>query len=207
LTAYPDPKTKKEPYTIGWGSTRKRDGSPFRLGEKITHKEADDLLLYDIERRFLPGLKTSIPFWDELSESQRGALLSFAYNVGSNFYGHPKFETISRVLREKRWDDVPAALELYRNPGTKVEKGLHRRRLAEGSLWRTPLRHFVRRDQISTTTPNADVPLRQQQVVRDTFTKPAGVTRIVVRVTPNPASNSTKWWYLARTDGKNFWEK
>lgn len=32
LDAYPDPKTGGKPITIGWGSTRKRDGSPFKLG-------------------------------------------------------------------------------------------------------------------------------------------------------------------------------
>lgn len=135
LTAYPDPKTKKEPYTIGWGSTRKKDGSPFKLGEKITQKEADDLLMYDIEKRFLPVLEKSIPHWSEMNENQRGALLSFSYNLGANFYGSSGFTTISRVLREKKWSEVPKALELYRNPGTSVESGLLRRRKAEGKLW------------------------------------------------------------------------
>jgi hypothetical protein len=45
------------------------------------------------------------------------------------------FETISKRLREKDWKAVPAALELYRNPGTNVEAGLLRRRRAEGALW------------------------------------------------------------------------
>ena len=70
-----------------------------------------------------------------MNDNQKGALLSFAYNLGSDFYGHPNFNTITRVLREKKWNEVPEALKLYRNPGTNVEKGLLRRRVAEGALW------------------------------------------------------------------------
>jgi lysozyme len=55
--------------------------------------------------------------------------------LGAGFYGSSDFNTITRVLREKKWNEVPAALELYRNPGSSVENGLRRRRIAEGKLW------------------------------------------------------------------------
>ena len=38
-------------------------------------------------------------------------------------------------MKEKEWAKVPDALYLYRNPGTSVEAGLARRRIAEGDLW------------------------------------------------------------------------
>ena len=122
------------PITIGWGSTRKRNGQPFHLKETITQVEADDLLMFDIEQRFLPHLQ-KIPYWNEMNDNQKGAILSFSYNLGANFYGSSGFNTISRVLRNKEWAKVPDALYLYRNPGTNVEKGLARRRVAEGKLW------------------------------------------------------------------------
>lgn len=134
LTAYPDPFTKKEPYTIGWGSTVDFNGRPFEPGRVITQKYADDLLCYDIENRFLPKL-TKIPHWNEMNENQQGALLSFAYNLGANFYNGPNFNTITRRLKNKEWNKVPEALMLYVNPGTNVELGLRRRRKAEGNLW------------------------------------------------------------------------
>jgi GH24 family phage-related lysozyme (muramidase) len=62
-------------------------------------------------------------------------LQSFAYNLGARFYGSSGFNTITRVLKNKEWDKVPDALKLYRNPGTNVEAGLLRRRVAEGKLW------------------------------------------------------------------------
>jgi lysozyme len=134
LKAYYDPLTNSLPITIGWGSTRRKDGSRFMIGNTITQDEADDLLYFQLRREFLPALQ-KIPHWNEMNENQQGALLSFAYNLGAGFYGSSNFNTITRVLREKKWNEVPAALELYRNPGTKVEAGLLRRRRAEGALW------------------------------------------------------------------------
>ena len=133
LNAYPDPLTGGLPITIGWGSTRDFNGDYFKLGRKITQEYADKLLIFDIEQRFLPHLQ-KIPYWSEMNDNQRGALLSFAYNLG-DFYGHPDFNTITRVLKNKEWDKVPEALKLYRNPGTNVEAGLLRRRVAEAKLW------------------------------------------------------------------------
>lgn len=134
LTAYPDPHTGGLPVTIGWGSTRDFNGKPFKLGDKISQKVADDLLISQIKHEFIPTL-SKIPYWSEMNDNQRGTLLSFAYNLGANFYGSGNFNTITRILRERRWNEVPKVLEMYRNPGSSVEAGLLRRRKAEGKLW------------------------------------------------------------------------
>jgi len=135
LSAYPDPLSGGLPITIGWGGTRKKDGSPFHLGDKITQAEADELLIDECKHNFLPALR-KIPHWNEMSDGKRGALLSFAYNLGAGFYGGSDFNTITRTLKNKEWDKVPDALYLYRNPGSNVEAGLARRRKAEGDAWK-----------------------------------------------------------------------
>lgn len=134
LKAYYDPLTGRLPITIGWGSTRRKDGTRFMIGNIITQEEADDLFYFQLKTEFLPALK-KIPHWGQMNDYQRGALLSFAYNNGSDFYGHPGYGTITKVLKNKEWSKVPEALKLYRNPGTDVEAGLLRRRIAEGKLW------------------------------------------------------------------------
>ena len=134
LKAYPDPKTGAAPITIGWGSTRRPDGTTFMLSQFITQKQADEYLMYDIEYRFLPALR-KIPYWSEMNDNQKGALLSFGYNLGGGFYGSSDFSTITRILKDHKWNDVPKVLEMYRNPGSNVEAGLLRRRKAEGKLW------------------------------------------------------------------------
>jgi GH24 family phage-related lysozyme (muramidase) len=134
LRAYPDPLSGGAPWTIGYGTTRYSDGRAVSKGDEINAIEADLLLRQEVDR-IAEKLRTTIPFWVEMTDAQKCALISFAYNLGSGFYGAKGFETISRRLREKDWPGVPDALLLYRNPGTNVEAGLKRRRIAEGDLW------------------------------------------------------------------------
>jgi GH24 family phage-related lysozyme (muramidase) len=134
LSAYPDPLSGGDPWTIGYGTTRYSGGVPVKRGDKITVIEADMLLRLEVDR-IAEKLRSTVPHWKVMDDNQRSALISFAYNLGAGFYGAAGFETISRCLRERDWAAVPAALELYRNPGTNVEAGLLRRRRAEGQLW------------------------------------------------------------------------
>ena len=135
LNAYPDPLSGGLPITIGWGSTRNKNGQPFKMGDSITQAQADELLIEEAKHHFLPSLR-KIPHWNEMSDGKRGALLSFAYNLGAGFYGSGDFNTITKRLKNKEWDLVPDALYLYRNPGSNVEAGLARRRKAEGEAWK-----------------------------------------------------------------------
>jgi GH24 family phage-related lysozyme (muramidase) len=134
LEAYPDPLSGGEPWTIGYGTTRYGDGRPVKRGDRINAVEADMLLRLEVDR-IAAKLRSTVPCWIEISDPQKCALISFAYNLGSGFYGSKGFETISKRLREKDWAGVPDALLLYRNPGTNVEAGLKRRRIAEGDMW------------------------------------------------------------------------
>lgn len=134
LSAYYDPHTGGLPITIGWGTTRDMSGKPFKIADKITQEQANELFNYQIRNHYLPPL-TKIPYWNEMNDEMRGALLSFAYNLGANFYGSDGFATITKTLKDKSWHMMSGVLYRYRNPGSKVEKGLARRRKAEGALW------------------------------------------------------------------------
>jgi len=134
LSAYPDPLSGGEPWTIGYGTTRYSDGRKVQRGDKITVIDANRLLELEIDR-IADKLRATVPFWNGMSGNQQCALISFAYNLGAAFYGTAGFETLSKRLRDKDWAGVPEALLLYRNPGTNVEAGLLRRRQAEGRLW------------------------------------------------------------------------
>jgi GH24 family phage-related lysozyme (muramidase) len=134
LEAYPDPLSGGDPWTIGYGTTRYQDGRRVSPGDKINAIEADLLLRREVDR-IAEKLRATVPYWVQMTDNQKCALISFAYNLGSGFYGTTGFETISRELREKDWAAVPDALLLYRNPGSNVEAGLKRRRIAEGDIW------------------------------------------------------------------------
>jgi GH24 family phage-related lysozyme (muramidase) len=136
LDAYPDPDSSDGfPITIGWGSTFYKDGSPIQLGEKVTQAEADEIYAFNCYHKFWKILQDKIPYWEEMTDKQRAALCSFAYNNGSKFYGGPNHDTITRNLSERNWSAIPGTLMMYRNPGGSAEVGLGRRRRAEGLIW------------------------------------------------------------------------
>ena len=140
LEAYPDPETGGDPWTIGWGNTRHFDGTQVKAGDTITQAVADQMLDSYVRDFARSQLAKRIPIWRALTAGQQAALLSFAYNVGVNFYGATGFETITACLRDSRLADVPAALRLYVNPGGPSEVGLRRRREAEAKLWGGPFK-------------------------------------------------------------------
>jgi GH24 family phage-related lysozyme (muramidase) len=134
LSAYPDPESGGEPWTIGWGSTRDLQGRPFQLGNHISQEMADAPLrsrLEDDWRR----LRDCIPVYKALPVNRQAALLSFTTNCGPRWFGAKGFDTLSSALRTGELEAVPAALMLYVNPGGPSEAGLRRRRKAEGALW------------------------------------------------------------------------
>ena len=131
--AYPDPASGGEPWTIGYGFTS-LDGRPVQPGDTLSRAEADAQLLSGVNACGR-HLATTIPYWNAMAVDQRCALISFAWNLGEDFYGSDGFDTISRCLQQRDWDGVPNALLLYCDPGTAVTAGLLRRRQAEAALW------------------------------------------------------------------------
>lgn len=140
LQAYKDPGSADGlPITIGWGSTRDIDFQPFTLGQTISREMADRLLHRDVSVAGVRTLEQLIPDWGKMTPPMQAALLSFSYNCGWNFYGALGFRSLTAALKTRNWHQVPDALLLYVNPGTRVEPGLRRRRQAEGKLWREGL--------------------------------------------------------------------
>jgi len=132
--AYPDPASGGEPWTIGYGFTC-IDARPVQPGDTLSRAEADAQLLSGVNA-CARHLASRVPYWSAMAEDQRCALISFAWNLGEDFYGNDGFDTISRRLREKDWAAVPEALLLYCDPGSSVQAGLLRRRQAETDLWK-----------------------------------------------------------------------
>jgi lysozyme len=129
LTAYPDPASGGEPWTIGWGTTR-IGGEPVRPGITISQAQADDLLRADLERY---AAEVSAAIGDApTSQAQFDALVSFHYNTGAI-----RRATLTR--RHIAGDGAGAAREFARwvRAGGRVLPGLARRRAAEAALYRS----------------------------------------------------------------------
>ncbi|HBM9260805.1 TPA: lysozyme [Citrobacter freundii] len=129
LTAYPDPGTGGDPWTIGYGWTHPVDGKPIKPGMTIKQETADRLLktgLVSYENDVLKMAKV------KLTQGQFDALVSFAYNVGSRAL------STSTLLRKLNDGDVKGAADEFlrwNKAGGKVLNGLTRRREAERALF------------------------------------------------------------------------
>ena len=129
LTAYPDPGTGGEPWTIGWGST----GPGIGPGTVWTQQKADDALLADL-RQFHRSMLVVLPMAAEWSGHRQAALTSFAYNVG---IGALQESTLrQRLIRgEDPVQVVREELPRWNRGGNGVMSGLVRRRAAEVALF------------------------------------------------------------------------
>ena len=135
--AYWDPTGKV--WTIGKGSTTHPDGRPVKQGDVISSGQADEYMQDYVNKKLVPKLQ-KIPTWNKLNPNQQGALISFGYNVGPNFYGSKGFESITKCLScEENLGGVPEALKKYNKSGGKPLPGLVTRREAEGTLWNSPV--------------------------------------------------------------------
>ncbi|MDJ0516303.1 MAG: C39 family peptidase [Trichodesmium sp. MO_231.B1] len=142
--AYPDPIYGWEVATIGYGTTKYPNGSKVKRNDIITSAEAEKYLAWEVEEVCKPVLER-IPTWSKMNQNQQGALYSFAYNLGANFYGGANFQSITEVCDSvSRWEDlnwITKQFEKYRNPGSPAEVGLRRRRCAEAKLFCKPAKN------------------------------------------------------------------
>lgn len=117
--------------TIGYGFTGSKVKKLFPNG--ITREQADKYFADSINRR-VQILAKDTPNWNNLSQQQRDALLSYHYNVGESSYrnNHPKLQ---EALRKQDWENVILNMDAGYND--KKNPGLRTRRDYERQLFRS----------------------------------------------------------------------
>lgn len=131
LKAYPDPKTGGSPWTIGWGHT----GPEVVPGLVWTQTQADEALFFDLAgfERDVISLVT-VP----LTQNQFDALVSFAYNVGSDIDADDIAEGLgdSTLLKKLNTGDYLGAADEFLKWRKPLNlPGILRRRKAERALF------------------------------------------------------------------------
>lgn len=130
LEAYPDPgNTNGKPITIGYGSTRKLDGTPWALGDTITQAQADELLRRDVStaEQWVERL-VAVP----VTQAQFDALVSLCFNIGASAFER---STLLRLLNDGDIAGAAAQFDRWRLAGGRVLPGLVRRRAAERTMF------------------------------------------------------------------------
>ena len=125
------------PCIAGWESTHRKDGNSFKLGDRITKAQANELLCRQLQQDTLPILQ-ELPHWDELNSNQQGALLSFAHSLRNDHSVLSARSLLGKALRHRRWYQVPAILAGYYGPNPSANIEL--RRQEEARLFRAEIR-------------------------------------------------------------------
>ena len=120
--------------TVGFGSTFFEDGTPVKLGDKIT-KERADSLFEKVSDSFAAKVKGLIK--SDINENQFSALVSFSFNVG---IGNLKSSTLLKKVNANPMDaSIRNEFLKWNRASGKVLAGLTRRREAEANLYfKTP---------------------------------------------------------------------
>jgi lysozyme len=118
--------------TIGWGNTSYEQGTPVRMGDKITQDRANSLFLF-VANKFADEIKKLIK--TNLSENQFSALVCFAYNVGTASLA--KSTLLKKVNVNPNDPSISNEFLRWNKAGGKVLLGLTRRRTAESKLYFT----------------------------------------------------------------------
>lgn len=127
--AYPDPGTRAEPFTIGYGTTVYPNGQKVKLGDVCTHTQADEYLRHDVAK-FETGVShlVTVP----LTDNQFSALVCFAYNVG---LGNLQSSTVLKKLNAGDYQSAADHLLDWNKAAGRVLAGLTTRRKNERSLF------------------------------------------------------------------------
>lgn len=77
IVAYPDPLTRAEPLTIGYGHT----GKEVHKGLVWTQEQADAALASDVER-IIHSLDAATPWWRTMNDARQDVLANMGFNMG-----------------------------------------------------------------------------------------------------------------------------
>jgi lysozyme len=133
LEAYPDPGTGGAPWTIGYGHT----GPEVCKGLVWTNTQVDKALSQDVAQ-FEQDVTSLVKV--QINQNQFDALVSFAFNVGSDIDSDDVAEGLgdSTLLKKLNAGDYNGAADEFpkwNRAGGKVMAGLTKRRNAERDLF------------------------------------------------------------------------
>ena len=121
LTAYPDPGTGGDPWTIGYGHT----GSDVHVGLTITQEQAEELLMKDVQKA-ANDVKAKVT--TDITQEEFDALVDFVFNCGAgNFNG----STLLKKINAGDMEGASHEFEKWDMAAGKHMAGLLKRRHSE----------------------------------------------------------------------------
>ena len=113
--------------TIGHGLTDKK----YILKGNISEEESKKGVFEHINKNVIPHLKNK-SYWNNLSDNQKSALISYVYNIGSGNF-NTKSPSLQKALSESNWEEAAKQMDFGYND--KQNPGLRKRRDKERNLF------------------------------------------------------------------------
>lgn len=116
-------------WTIGFGTIKYPDGVRVKKGDTCTLEQAKEYMRHDlIEFEHTVNISVKVP----LNQNQFDALVSLAYNIGSNAF---KSSTLVKELNTGDYQGAADQFNVWVNAGGKRMQGLVNRRAKEKELF------------------------------------------------------------------------
>jgi len=125
-TAYPDPGTGADPWTIGWGCT----GRDIQPGTVWTVERAQTALEEHLKDFYIRLLQMS-PRLAKEPPRRVAAVLSWVYNCG---LGNYRISTFKKRIDAGDWEGAREECVKWNKAAGRVLPGLTRRRVAEAAF-------------------------------------------------------------------------
>lgn len=122
--AYPDPATGREPWTIGYGTTK-----GVKPGMVVTAEQAEKMLRDDVAK-FESGVSSLITA--PTTQGQFDAMVSLAYNIGLGNFGK---STLLKKHNARCYTCAADQFRVWNRANGKVMNGLTKRRAAEREVY------------------------------------------------------------------------
>lgn len=126
LVAYPDPISRGDPYTIGYGAT----GNGITKGTVWTQQQANEDLCSRLEYTYKPALDACVKV--SVNVNQIAAMLSLMYNIGIHAFQN---STMVRLLNAGDVHGTAAQFLVWDKAGGNTIQGLLNRRYREQKLF------------------------------------------------------------------------
>jgi lysozyme len=145
---YPDPAHGWKVPTVGYGHTDAAGEPKYKdtKAKTFTQQEAREILLGDLQK-YEDSVDSLVTV--KLNDNQRGALVSFTYNLGA---GNLKRSTLLKKLNAGDFAGAAKEFDKWVNAGGKKLEGLVRRRAAEKALF---LKEPIQATAVPTETVKA----------------------------------------------------
>lgn len=118
-------------YAIGYGNHYYKDGSAVKKDDTITKEAAKDLFKYKIEKEFEPYVSKLVT--SNINDSQKIALVSFCYNVGTGNFKNSNL--LKKVNSDPNDRAIADEFAKWNKAKGKVLPALTRRRSDESNLY------------------------------------------------------------------------